>query len=73
MFRVNGDVWDIWQDIAKAFPTMEDMQDLIAKPSFPDPDMLPVGYLSLNGLHGPPRKTLLTQVLEALLVIGKVI
>lgn len=63
MYRVTGDDWDSWHDLQSHFDVARDFAaaDLIGAPgllgfSWPDLDMLPMGFLTDPGAaHGPNR------------------
>nr|GMD24628.1 Glycoside hydrolase [Ipomoea batatas] len=69
MYRVTGDDWDTWEDVASHFNVARDMaaagligtEGLQGK-SWPDLDMLPFGWLTDPGSNeGPHRHSNLTQ------------
>ena len=67
MWRISDDVWDYWKN-AGPFPrTLHDQFDLVAgwapyahPGSWPDADMLPIGYIGPVPGQGSPRQTRLT-------------
>ena len=69
MYRVSDDTWDRWEQIKDHFLTAQQMQLFIAHPNgryglpaWPDLDMLPLGYLSIEGnVTAPVRYCNLTQ------------
>jgi alpha-galactosidase len=61
MYRVTGDTWDRWSNIASHFPSAQQMAPFIGLPngryglpSWPDLDMLPLGWLGIEGGVGAP-------------------
>ncbi|KAJ6809338.1 uncharacterized protein M6B38_160205 [Iris pallida] len=69
MYRVTGDDWDTWEDVAAHFDVARDFaaakmigaQGLNGR-SWPDLDMLPLGWLTDPGVRqGPHRKCKLTK------------
>ena len=60
MWRVVGDVWDIWRDISRLIQVMQDWYPYIS-PNWPDCDMIPLGRISIRGERGENRMTLLTK------------
>jgi len=70
MFRITGDDWDKWDDIdpwhfdnAAAFAPMIARAGLMGQSSYPDLDMLPLGFVSASGdsHHYPTHQTNLTN------------
>ncbi|XP_052205273.1 alpha-galactosidase mel1 [Diospyros lotus] len=68
MYRITGDDWDKWKDVASHFDIARDFgtanmmgaQGLLGK-SWPDLDMLPLGWLTNEGSNeGPHRRCSLT-------------
>ncbi|KAM7487245.1 hypothetical protein LguiB_024729 [Lonicera macranthoides] len=68
MYRITGDDWDLWEDVAAHFNLSRDFAEanmigaegLLGK-SWPDLDMLPLGWLSQADSNlGPHRKSNLT-------------
>eukprot|EP00048_Salpingoeca_helianthica_P002320 m.56388 g.56388 ORF g.56388 m.56388 type:complete len:449 (+) comp12033_c0_seq1:1417-2763(+) len=69
MYRVTDDDWDKWSDISLHFDVAAEFAaanligapGLLGQPSFPDLDMLPLGWLTSPGSsRGPYRNTSLT-------------
>ncbi len=61
-YRITDDVWDVWSTIDIHFEVLPLFEHLIGVGgSFPDSDMLPLGYLSVRGGHGVPRYCNLTE------------
>lgn len=61
MWRISGDLWDEWPDLAHSFELLEEWSSYIGPGNWPDADMLPLGRISLNNRpHGPERLTKLT-------------
>ncbi|XP_074309995.1 uncharacterized protein LOC141644383 [Silene latifolia] len=63
MYRITGDDWDTWEDVAAHFDVSRDFaaanmigsSSLLGK-SWPDLDMLPLGWLTVSGsTEGPNR------------------
>jgi len=67
MYRVTDDDWDSWDDLFSHFDVLSNYSDMIGVAgknglSFPDADMLPLGYISEPGSQMPPyHMTALTQ------------
>eukprot|EP01119_Soliformovum_irregulare_P017748 TRINITY_DN5324_c0_g1_i1.p1 TRINITY_DN5324_c0_g1~~TRINITY_DN5324_c0_g1_i1.p1 ORF type:complete len:444 (-),score=110.57 TRINITY_DN5324_c0_g1_i1:21-1352(-) len=61
MYRVTDDVWDNWPILKLHFDRLPQFMKLVGRPSFPDSDMLPLGYLSVRGGMGPARYCRLSQ------------
>lgn len=67
MWRISDDIWDVWKN-PKAFPrSVADQFELAAgwapyasPGSWPDADMLPIGYLGPEPGNGKARNSLLT-------------
>ncbi|KAL1802240.1 hypothetical protein ACET3Z_030887 [Daucus carota] len=63
MYRITGDDWDLWQDVASHFDISRDFAaahmtgaKALSGKSWPDLDMLPLGWLTDPGVnHGPYR------------------
>jgi len=63
MYRVTDDTWDRWQSIYSHFHSAQQMQPYIAYPngryglpSWPDLDMLPLGWIGVEGDNVPPSR-----------------
>ena len=63
MYRVTGDTWDRWDNIRSHFLSAQHMQPFIAHPngryglpSWPDLDMLPLGWLGIEGSNIQPLR-----------------
>jgi alpha-galactosidase len=48
LWRVSGDFWDDWKSLDYEFILAKRWQDFVGPGHWPDPDMLPLGHLSLN-------------------------
>ena len=59
MWRITDDFWDSWELLKDMFRRCELWQSHVAEGSYPDCDMLPLGYLGKG--FGRERKTNLTQ------------
>ncbi len=67
LWRISDDVWDAWttkkdwpRGIDEHFDQMARWAPLARPGSWPDADMLPLGYLGPTPGYGDPRQTLLT-------------
>ena len=67
LWRISDDVWDVWttkkdwpRGIDEHFDQMARWAPLARPGSWPDADMLPLGYLGPTPGYGDPRQTLLT-------------
>lgn len=60
MWRVVNDLWDNWSELDHAFGVLASWVPYRAANAWPDPDMIPIGHLSLMGPVGPPRYSSLT-------------
>jgi len=63
MYRITGDTWDRWGDMPDHFSAALTMQAFIAYPkgrygfkAYPDLDMLPLGYIGIEGVNQPPQR-----------------
>ncbi|XAR64480.1 Alpha-galactosidase [Bertholletia excelsa] len=64
MYRITGDDWDVWADVAAHFNVSRDFsmanmigaQGLLGK-SWPDLDMLPLGWLTDPGVNEGPHRS----------------
>ncbi|KAG5522014.1 hypothetical protein RHGRI_034282 [Rhododendron griersonianum] len=64
MYRITGDDWDSWEDVSAHFAVTRDFstadmigaQGLLGK-SWPDLDMLPIGFLTDPGSNEGPHRT----------------
>ncbi|CAM6083805.1 unnamed protein product [Calypogeia fissa] len=70
MYRITLDDWDSWSDVLTHFPVARDFAaaGLLGAPglaggkSWPDMDMLPIGWLTdASAAYGPHRSTFLTK------------
>ncbi len=52
MYRISGDFWDRWDDVAHMFDLLNWWSPFIGNGSWPDADMLPLGNLCLTGYPG---------------------
>lgn len=57
MWRMVGDVWDIWEDLTYLMKTAEDWYPYIQPGTWPDCDMIPLGKISIRGERGEERMT----------------
>jgi hypothetical protein len=60
MWRMVGDVWDVWSDVTHLMQVAQDWYPYIS-PSWPDCDMIPLGRISIRGERGNDRMTRLTK------------
>lgn len=63
MWRMTGDLWDNWPQLAELFDRCRMWQDHVAPGCWPDCDMLPLGHIGIRSIeHGKgDRWTLLTH------------
>ncbi len=61
MWRMVGDVWDLWRDIVHVARTAQNWYPYIASGNWPDCDMIPLGRISIRGERGEERMTRLTR------------
>ena len=61
MWRMVGDVWDLWGDIPALMSTAQGWYGYIAPGTWPDCDMIPLGHISIRGERGEERMTRLTS------------
>ena len=59
MWRMVGDVWDVWTDLTNLMQVAQDWYPYIS-PAWPDCDMIPLGRISIRGERGGDRMTCLT-------------
>ena len=62
MWRMVGDVWDIWHDVTHLMDVADSWYDYIKPGTWPDCDMIPLGHISIRGERGEERMTRLTPV-----------
>jgi hypothetical protein len=55
MWRVVSDLWDNWPSLDRLFGVLANWAPHRAEGSWPDPDMIPIGRLSVMGPVGSPR------------------
>jgi alpha-galactosidase len=60
MWRMVGDVWDVWKDIPNLMKVAQKWYPYITPGSWPDCDMIPLGHIAIRGERGEPRMTRLT-------------
>lgn len=60
MWRVVNDLWDNWASLDNEFGVLASWVPYRAANAWPDPDMIPIGRLSLQGPVGSPRYSGLT-------------
>ena len=60
MWRMVGDVWDVWGDIPHLMQVSEQWFPYISPGTWPDCDMIPLGRISIRGERGEDRMTRLT-------------
>jgi len=60
MWRVVNDLWDHWPDLDNLFGVLANWVPHRATGAWPDPDMIPIGRLALQGPVGSPRASALT-------------
>lgn len=60
MWRVVNDLWDNWASLDNEFGVLASWTPYRAAGAWPDPDMIPIGRLSLQGPVGSPRYSALT-------------
>lgn len=61
MWRMVNDVWDEWWHINQLFEVCQDWYNYINPGTWPDCDMIPLGYLRIRGVVGKFRATNLTK------------
>jgi len=61
MWRMVGDVWDVWKDVPHLLEIAEGWYPYISPGTWPDCDMIPLGRISIRGERGEDRMTRLTQ------------
>lgn len=61
LWRTVDDFWDNWSQLNYAFDKCAEWAPHIAKGSWPDADMLPLGHLSIRGERGEDRFTNFTR------------
>jgi alpha-galactosidase len=61
MWRLVGDVWDVWSDIPHLIKVAQNWYPYIAPGTWPDCDMIPLGHIAIRGERGEPRMTRLTK------------
>ncbi|CAI9682899.1 glycoside hydrolase family 27 protein [Elizabethkingia anophelis] len=61
MWRLVGDVWDTWEDIAHLFRVTEKWYSYILPGTWPDCDMIPLGRLAIRGERGLDRMSNLSR------------
>jgi len=60
MWRMVGDVWDLWGDVLNLMDVCQGWYPYIAEGNWPDCDMIPLGRISIRGERGEERMTRLT-------------
>lgn len=60
MWRIVNDLWDNWPSLDAVFDRLRDWTPYRQTGAWPDPDMIPIGRLSLQGPVGSPRYSGLT-------------
>jgi alpha-galactosidase len=60
MWRIVNDLWDNWSSLDAEFAILNSWTPFRGPNSWPDPDMIPIGRLSLQGPVGSPRYSALT-------------
>ena len=60
MWRMVGDVWDIWGDVTHLMDVADSWYPYIKQGTWPDCDMIPLGHLAIRGERGEDRMTRLT-------------
>jgi len=58
LWRISGDMWDVWKYIEEAFKLCRQWQDYVIPGHWPDCDMLPLGKLRINGTDGALAKNI---------------
>ncbi len=75
MWRVVNDLWDNWAALDNEFGVLASWVPYRAAGAWPDPDMIPIGRLSLQGPVGSPRYSAFTtdekRTLMSLWVINR--
>jgi hypothetical protein len=61
MWRMVGDVWDVWRDIPHLMDVAQNWYSYIASGTWPDCDMIPLGHIAIRGERGEPRMTRLKK------------
>lgn len=61
MWRIVNDVWDDWWYIPNVMRVATNWYPYIAKGTWPDCDMIPLGHLSIRGERGEDRLSRLTK------------
>lgn len=61
MWRMVGDVWDLWSDIDYLLDVCGNWTRYIAPGNWPDCDMIPLGHIAIRGERGEDRMTRLTE------------
>lgn len=60
MWRVVNDLWDNWSSLDNEFGVLASWVPYRAAGAWPDPDMIPIGHLALQGPVGSPRVSAFT-------------
>ncbi len=61
LWRISGDLWDKWEDIAGQFARCRDWAPHIGPGHWPDADMLPLGRIGIRAERGDDRASKLTK------------
>ncbi|GAP73264.1 glycoside hydrolase family 27 protein [Candidatus Symbiothrix dinenymphae] len=61
MWRMVGDVWDVWRDLPHLMKVAQEWYPYIAPGTWPDCDMIPLGRIAIRGERGEDRMTRLTE------------
>lgn len=61
MWRMVGDVWDVWRDIDHLLSVCQKWYPYITPGTWPDCDMIPLGRISVRGEKGEDRMTQLSK------------
>jgi alpha-galactosidase len=75
MWRISDDIWDYWKNVRHAPRSVHDQFELAAEwapyahaGTWPDADMLPLGYLGPEPGDGEARQTRLTEAEQRMMV-----
>jgi len=61
LWRISGDVWDKWEDVAGQFGRCRDWAPHIGPGHWPDADMLPLGRIGIRAERGDDRPSRLSK------------
>ncbi|MEH0152888.1 glycoside hydrolase family 27 protein [Limibacter armeniacum] len=61
MWRISKDFWDDWKLLKQQFELAEQWATVSGPNSWPDADMLQLGWISRRGPHGPERESNFTK------------